>query len=181
MALLKLNGKAERVAGEPTLDINIMYTSAMQTAQFAITQTALYAPTVTPTITSTPTHTPTFVLTYTSAPLESNSAQKEVEDFIYWYWELVSKKDFETAWKYQSANFQRSVLQDKLDNFSNGFKYTKKVKVIWVRAVSIDNYRAVVDADLQFIATDGTILNASHRYVLIKQDGRWLLDSAEKR
>lgn len=81
MVLLQMNNGTEQATVIPTLDTNIMFTSAMQTAQSNSSQTALSVPTLTSTFiptftpTLTPIDTPTYLpaLTDTSFPTEAQA------------------------------------------------------------------------------------------------------------
>lgn len=145
--------------------------------------------TLVPTVTPAPPIINTFTLvpimpsaTYTLVPAEPKIAQaKNLEDFIYFYWKLINDKDFSTAWKYQTLEYKKQKNDNKLKNFIDAFKYTKSVKVMWVKVVSVSNKSAIVDADVRFVATTGDVLNQSHRYVLVRENNIWLIDSSVKR
>ncbi len=107
--------------------------------------------------------------------------QQEVETFIGDYWNLVSNKEFPAAYEYLSAAFKARNHPNGIEDFSNGFKYTSSVRVLNTETITIDSSSATVDAELQFIATDGTSFTTSHRYTLIHENGRWVIDSARKK
>lgn len=133
----------------------------------------LILPTETPPPTETPFPTPT-----TDSLL---SLRREVETFIIDYWNLVSNKDFQTAYRYLSADFKERNHPNGVEGFRNGFKYTSSVRVLTADAVSVDSSFAIVDAELQFVTTDGNSFTVYHRYMLIRENGRWVIDSAKKK
>jgi serine/threonine protein kinase len=137
------------------------------------TSTQLILPTETLSPTETPFPTPTTGLL--------PSLQGEVETFIIDYWDLVSNKDFQTAYRYLSADFKARNHPNGVEGFRDGFKYTSSVRVLTANAVSVNSSSAIVDAELRFVTTDGSSFTTSHRYTLIREDGRWVIDSAKKK
>lgn len=159
----------------PTLNIEAVYTAAWETVVAEKNIVPVSATTATSTALPISTATPSLVPTATM----SVNPQKEVEDFIYYYWGLIDGKDFETAWLYQSPKFKSEVNQDNFNNFANGFQYTASVSVLQVKVITVSESNATVDAELQFIASNGKQgSNVFHRYMLIKQNGQWLIDNA---
>ncbi len=175
--------KTIAIAPQPSLDINPVFTFAAETSLTNLTSTAFHAPTATITLSPTPyvSPTPVFTATPTPSPTITIDGKSEVVDFIYFYWQLINQKKFETAWLYQSSRFKTEVHQNNFNDFVNGFKYTKSVLVVWVGDVLVNADYAIVDADLKFTATNDKTINQSHRYELVKQSGQWLIDSAVKR
>lgn len=159
----------------PIPNIEAVYTAAWETVVAEKNIVPVSATTATSTALPIPTATPSLVPTATM----SVNPQKEVEDFIYYYWGLIDGKDFETAWLYQSQKFKSEVNQDNFNNFANGFQYTASVSVLQVKAITVSESNATVDAELQFVVPNSKQgSNVFHRYTLIKQNGQWLIDNA---
>jgi hypothetical protein len=174
MALLQKSGATSRNPN-PTPNMDAAYTAAWETALVSVEQTSAPAFTAIPSLTRTPIPTPSLIPT----AIPMITAQKEAEDFIYFYWGLIDKKDFATAWLYQSTSFRNDFNNDNFDSFVSGFQYTKNVIVLRAETINIDDYRATVDADIQFITVENQkSAIASHRYTLVKQDNQWALETA---
>jgi hypothetical protein len=176
VALLQKNSATSRNPN-PTPNMGAVYTAAWETALVSVEQASVPTFTAIPSPTWTPTPTPSLIPT--AVPMIT--AQKEAEDFIYFYWGLIDKKDFDTAWLYQSTSFRKNFNGDNFDSFVSGFQYTKNVIVLRAETINIDDYSATVDADIQFITIDNQkSAIASHRYTLVKQDNQWALETAVK-
>jgi hypothetical protein len=160
---------------DPTPNIEAIYTAAWETVVAEKNTAPVSAAIATSTANLLPTVTPSLIPTATMVV----DPQKEVEDFIYYYWSLIDRKDFETAWLYQSPKFKSEVNQDNFDNFANGFQYTENVSVLRANAITVSGSNATVDAELQFTAANGKQgSSVFHEYILIKQNGQWLIDNA---
>lgn len=176
MALLQKSGTTSRNPN-PTPNIDAAYTAAWETALVSVEQTSVPAFTAVPSPTWTPVPTPSLIPTAVSMI----TAQKGAEDFIYFYWGLIDKKDFATAWLYQSTSFRNDFNNDNFDSFISGFQYTKNVIVLRAETIDVNEYSATVDADLQFITVDNQkSAITTHRYNLVKQNNQWAIDSAIK-
>ncbi len=125
---------------------------------------------------------PTELLLPTEEAIDPFMAQRqEVEKFIFDYWDLVSNKEFSTAYTYLSMAFKARNHPNGIDDFSSGFKYTDTVQVLNAEVITIDSSSAIVDAELEFVTTGGSPLTAFHRYTLIRENGHWVIDSARKK
>lgn len=121
-----------------------------------------------------------------STDIQSNSSstlqntEKELEDFVVFYWELVTQKDWKTLMEYQSQAFKKRN-GTTVNELAEGFQYTSNVKVTWINVVQSNSSTAIVEADLIFTTTANTTTERSHRYTLIKENGHWILDKSENR
>ncbi|OQY90406.1 MAG: hypothetical protein B6D38_03695 [Anaerolineae bacterium UTCFX1] len=145
------------------------------------------AETAIPSLTPWPTTAQSDALQPTETPLPTEAAdlpftkERETTGFIIEYWDLVSNKDFSTAYQYLSTAFKARNHPNGIADFSAGFKYTASVHVLNAEVIAIDSSSATIDAELQFVTTDGTAFTTAHRYTLIRENGHWVIDSARKK
>ncbi|MEM3464591.1 MAG: hypothetical protein QXL91_06975 [Candidatus Bathyarchaeia archaeon] len=136
----------------------------------------MYTPTIIPTSTRIPTATR---LIATPTRVKSRR-EEEVEDFIVYYWGLISAKEFSVAYRYLTESFKSEFKIESLSKYADGFKYTDHVDVISVKITRLANTEAVVEALVGFYSVYGDVIEYNHRYYLVKEDGIWKFNMSEK-
>jgi len=179
--LLSQKGGQTNLGATLTPNRDAIFTEAWQTviSEQAISDLLSPVPSLTVTPLTEWTSTPT--LAQVPTEIRITNLNQEVEEFIYFYWGLIDKKDYDTAWHYQSDGFKRDFNNNNFNTFSSGFQYTRNVTVLIAKTINATESSATVEADLQFTTIDDKkSAITTHRYNLIKVNNQWVIDSAIK-
>jgi serine/threonine protein kinase len=127
------------------------------------------APVVPPPLTSSPPPATSLSSTTTSAATGPEALVKAVSN----YWALVAAKDLQASFAGLSDNFKRVKNQDYVRYSSYWSNYSATVSDV---ASAGGN---AVTATITYVPNGGKAITERHRFTLVEQSGKWLIDTEQ--